>query len=329
MIVPVTQTAYEKGAMVFAQPGEYQFVPVANDEELVATFIRDHGCRAVVLGAAPYVGPLYEALAAGSIILRFGVGFDNIDRGLARQRGIAIANTPGALDRSVAEHCLLLIGALVRQIVQGHQELRQGNWQPRATYELGELKLGIVGLGRIGAQVAQIAHQGFGMETLICQRSTEAVVADRLRMPVPEMRARFGYSTWSADLDAVVAGADVVSVHLPLNERTEGLFDAAQFAQFKTGSLFVNTSRGKLVVERDLVSALKSGRLAGAALDVYQHEPYRPAEGAEDLRHVPQVIMTPHSASNTYTANRRMAQMVVDNLRHWERGAMEAAYVVV
>ena len=328
MIVPVTQPEYAKGEMVFAHVDDCQFVPVSSDEVSVAALVRMHGCRAVVLGVERYVGPLYQAVPEGGIILRFGVGTDSIDRVQAQRGRIFVANTPGALDRSVAEHCIFLIGALVRHIAQGHQELKNGDWMPRTGDELGDLKLAVVGLGRIGAQVAQIAHLAFGMDTLICELDSEAAVSSRLGMSLPEMRSKLGYSTWVDNLEDVLPDADVVTVHVPFTASTAGLFDASRFARFKTGSLFINTSRGGLVVERDLAQALRSGKLAGAALDVYQNEPYEPAEDGEDLRHFPSLLMTPHIASNTRAANRRMASMVVENLRHWARGEMDAVHTV-
>jgi len=328
MIVPVTELEYQKGREVFERAGDHRFVSVPADEPSLAAFVRDNGCAAVVVGVVRYAGPLYEALPRGGIILRFGVGTDSIDRAQAVRRGILVANTPGALDRSVAEHTIFLIGALVRHIARGDRDVRDGRWEPRTGDELRDLKLAIVGLGAIGAQVAQIAHAGFGVETLVCQHGTEARATARLGMGVDEMRSRLGYSLWSKDLIEVLPSADIVSVHLPLRPGNEGLFDAATFARFKDGSLFVNTSRGGLVVERDLAWALRCGKLAGAALDVYENEPYEPVEGAEDLRQLPNVLMTPHVASNTRAANRRMAEMVVGNLRHWERGEMDAVHRV-
>ena len=240
MIVPVTRLEYEKGETVFANVRDHQFVPVASDEASVAAFIREHKSRAVVLGVERYVGPLYQALPKGGIILRFGVGFDSIDRVQAKSNRIVVANTPGTLDRSVAEHCIFLISALVRHITQGNHDLKSGDWVPHTGDELGDFKLAVVGLGRIGSKVAQIAHLGFGMETLICEIDAEAAVASRLGFSQDEMGTKLGYTTWSDDLGDVLPEADVVTVHMPLLESTAGIFDASRFSQFKTGSLFVN-----------------------------------------------------------------------------------------
>jgi phosphoglycerate dehydrogenase-like enzyme len=328
MLVPVTELEYKKGKTVFADAGDFQFVPVASDEEALASFVREHGCRAVVLGVERYVGPLYQALPRGGIMLRFGVGTDSIDPLQAQAREITIANTPGALDRSVAEHTLFLMGALVRHIGRGNQELKAGEWTPRAGDELADLKLAVIGLGGIGLQVARMAHLAFGMETLIFRRTGPAAVASQMGIDQAELAARLGYSVWSDRTQDVLPGADVVTAHLPLTDATQGFFDAARFVQFKTGALFVNTSRGGLVVEEDLARALASGKLGGAALDVYQNEPYRPAGDGHDLRNFANVLMTPHVASNTRAANQRMATLVLDNLRHWARGELDAVHVV-
>jgi phosphoglycerate dehydrogenase-like enzyme len=328
MIIPVTALEYEKGRTVFERATDYAFTPVEDDEQVLASFVAEHGCRAVVVGVTPYLGPLYEALPEDSLILRFGVGTDSLDRIRTQARDIKVANTPGALDRSVAEHTLFLIGALVRHIVKGSEALKAGSWLPATGDELQDLKLAIIGMGQIGAQVAQIAHLGFGMQTLACERLSEEAVASRLGMSLEPMRSHLGYARWSQNPDDILAEADIVSAHLPVVPETVGFFNAARFHAFKRGSLFVNTARGALVVEEDLAAALSAGHLAGAALDVYANEPYVPAKAGCDLRTFPNVIMTPHVASNTRAANRRMAAMVVQNFRHWDAGEFDQVHVV-
>jgi phosphoglycerate dehydrogenase-like enzyme len=328
MIIPVTALEYEKGRAVFEDAADYTFTPVEDNEQAIATFIRQHGCRAVVVGVTPYSGPLYEALPEGGLILRFGVGTDSLDRSQAQARGLTVANTPGALDRSVAEHTLFLMGALVRHVVSGCVALKAGSWLPETGDELQDLKLAVIGVGHIGAQVAKIAHLGFGMQTLACERFSEEATAARLGLSLETMQQHLGYTRWSSDPADILPEADIVSAHLPVVPGTMGYFDAARFRSFKRGSLFVNTARGALVVERDLAAALNAGHVAGAALDVYENEPYEPAGKDCDLRTFPNVIMTPHVASNTRAANRRMATMVVQNLRHWDAGALDHVHVV-
>jgi len=328
MIIPVTALEYEKGRAVFENAQDYAFTPVEDDEAEIAAFVDAHSSHAVVVGVTPYTGPLYNALPEGGLILRFGVGSDSIDREQTQACGLRVANTPGALDRSVAEHTIFLMGALVRHIVQGSTTLKGGTWQPETGDELQDLKLAIIGMGHIGAQVARTAHLGFGIQTLVCELRSEEDVAARLAMPLETMRAQLGYIRWTSDPNDILPDADIVSTHLPVLPGTVGYFNAARFASFKPGSLFVNTGRGALVVEEDLVRALNTGQLAGAALDVYEHEPYKPVEAYRDLRAMPDVIMTPHVASNTRAANRRMATMVVENLRHWDAGKSDQVHIV-
>lgn len=321
LIIPVTELEYLKGEEVFSAAVDYHFQPVADDEATLAAFVRAHGCHAAVVGVRPYTGPLYAALPEGGLILRFGVGVDSVDRAACLARRIACANTPGVLDRSVAEHTLFLMGALIRHVARGDAELKQGRWFPVTGDELRDLELAIVGMGPIGAQVARAAHLAFGMKVLVCDIASPVDAAVRLGLDPGAWRDQLGVARWSADPGDILPYAHVVSAHLPVLPTTVGYFNAARFAAFRHGSYFVNTARGALVVEADLVAALRTGRLAGAALDVYEREPYAPTSPEADLRRLPNVLLTPHIASNTRAANRRMAQGVVDNLRAWDTGA--------
>lgn len=327
MIVPVADVIYQKGAAVFESTPEFDFVPISADEETLAAFICAHECRACVLGVDIYSGPLYEALPPGGAIIRFGVGTDGIDRKQLKNHDLLLANTPGTLDQSVAEHTIFLIGALVRQITIGNARVKSGEWASETGNELGDLTLGIVGLGSIGAAVARIAHQGFGMRVLVYQRSSPDATAKRLGfLSVESMLSELGICCWSDEPSMAISKADVVSVHLATNEDTIGYFNAERFAQLKPGAFFVNTSRGRLVVDTDLAAALESGQLAGAALDVFHDEPYQP--NGVDLRKFDNVIMTPHVASNTMAANRKMAARVVENLKFWQAGKIEKMFLV-
>lgn len=327
MIVPVTEMEYAKGKAVFTQAEDVQFVPVGRDEAVLAAFIRDNHCRAAVLGVDVYSGAIYDALPAGGILLRFGVGIDGLNAQLCRAKGLYAANTPGALDQSVAEHALFLMGGLVRHISSGSTRMKLGDWRPQAGDECSDLKLAVIGLGGIGAKMARMAHQALGMDVLVCQRSSQQQAADRLGFgSVEQMLEQLGIIAWSADSADILPHADVVSLHLPAIAANHGYFNAGRFAECKPGALFINTARGKLVVEDDLVAALESGQIGGAALDVFEAEPYQPK--GRDLRQFEQVIMTPHEASNTRAANRRMAEMVIENLRYWQQCALEKVHLV-
>lgn len=328
MIVPVTAMQYEKGKTVFQSVPGIKFVSVSEDEAELAAFITRHQCKACVLGVDIYSGALYDALPEGGLILRFGVGTDGVNREKMKARGLLLANTPGTLDQSVAEHTIFLMGALVRHIVSGNAQVKKGNWSPVTGNEFADLTLAIVGLGNIGARVARIAHQGFGMRVLACELAAPEAAAERLGFSSKSsLLNTLGILNWNADSSVILPQADVVSVHLPVLPATTGYFNSARFAQFKPGALFINTSRGKLVIEEDLAAALDSGQIGAAALDVFENEPYQVS--GVDLRTYDNVLMTPHVASNTFTANRKMAAMVVENLRNWMQGEFGKVHSVI
>ncbi|MBN2048219.1 MAG: hypothetical protein JW750_10290 [Anaerolineaceae bacterium] len=326
MIVPIGRKEYEKGKAIFDASARFEFIPVGSDEDEIAEFIRARDCRAVVLGVEPYRGALYESLPTGGMICRFGVGTDGVDPALSARHQLFVSNTPGVLDQSVAEHAIFLMGSLIRHITMLNEQVKRGEWLPRPAAELSDLTLAVIGLGGIGAKTARIAHQGFGMNVLAAQHGTLAKSAARLGMTEEEMVEGLGIHAWSEDADEILPQADVISLHLPVRPDTIGFFNRRRFALCKRGVLLVNTGRGRLVDESALAEALLNGQVGGAALDVFEHEPYQP--GNVDLREFDQVIMTPHVASNTCASNRRMAQKVVDNLTYWADGHPEQAALV-
>ena len=223
--------------------------------------------------------PVDEAALAQMPRLRFisrlGIGYDMIDVDAAAARGVAVANTPDYCVEEVVAHAIALVLACTRGIVAADRHVRGGGW---AVTELAppvrrpsRLTLGVLGLGRIGSLVVQQART-LGFQVLAHD---------------PAHPGR------SVALDDVVAAADVLTLHLPLTPETHHLIDAAALARLRPGAILVNTSRGSLVDEAALVDALSSGRLAGAALDVYEREPL-PADSP--LRDLPGVILSPHAA---------------------------------
>ena len=331
MNAPVLVTAPEsaKGAAVFAAPGDPAFLAAPADEAGLAEAITRYGCRAVVIGPQRYEGPLYRALAGttqsgggragGALIARFGVGHDGVDKPLARELGITVTNTPGTLDISVAEHALWLIGGLTRHLATVHGRLVAGSWAGITGSELHGRTLGLVGCGPIARRVAAIAGFGFGMRVIACGRRPRAALEAACGA-----LATLGIAEYTQDIDAVLRAAEIVSLHLPATAETRRLFDGARFARMRPGALFVNTGRGSLVDEAALHRALVAGPLAGAALDVFEREPYQPVEPALDLRLLPNVVLTPHVGSNTVQANQRMAAACVANVRAFLDGRSDA-----
>ncbi len=324
-IVLVTQTEYRKGEAVFSSAEGVRVEPVAAEEEMLAAAVRAGGCRAVIVGVHPYRKELYEALAEAAgvgraLIARFGVGHDSVDKQQAAARGILVANTPGVLDQSVAEHTIWLMGALARHLPSSDAALRAGAFCGTAGIELGGRRLGIVGCGAIGRRVAAIAHFGLGMRVAAADCRPAERLEQEMGVPCSEILARWGLDDYTTDADRVFREADVVSIHLPALPETRQYVNAQRLALVRPSALLINTARGSIVDEAALFDALAAGRIAGAALDVYQQEPYVPADPAKDLRGLANVVLTPHIGSNTQEANRRMALASLANVLHFLAG---------
>ena len=220
------------------------------------------------------------------VISNYAVGFDNIDIKEASDRGIVITNTPSEeVDEAVAEHTWALISALTRRVVEADEAVRKGlyrGWEPDIFLGVNLIgkTLGIVGFGGIGAMVARRAT-GYNMNVLYTKRTKDEK---------------------SVDFDTLLQQSDVVTLHVPLTEETRHMMNSETLSKMKKGSYLVNTARGPVVDEGDLIEALKSGHLAGAALDVFDNEPNVSAE----LLALPNVITTPHIASATWEARNKM-----------------------
>ena len=230
-----------------------------------------------------------EVLAAGTrlrVVTRAGVGTDNIDVPAATERGIAVLNTPGPNSIAAAEHTLAVTLATLRHIPLADASLRAGKWERKQFVgsELYRKTLGVVGLGRIGREVTSRAR-AFGMEVLIYDPYVSAATAESL-------------GATALPLDAVLAGADIVTLHLPLLPETRGIIGADELARMKRGAFLINCARGGLVDEAALYTALISGHLGGAGLDVYEQEP----PIGSPLLTLPNVTVTPHLAASSVEA---------------------------
>ena len=235
------------------------------------------------------------------IAANVAVGFDNIDVPACTKRGVVATNTPGVLDETTADFAWTLLMAVARRIGEGEQLARSGNWKG---WDLDQLvgtdvwgkTLGLVGFGRIGRAVARRAA-GFQMKV---------IYTDAIRAPLDvekELKAEY------RDFNGVLTEADFVSVHVPLLADTRGLFDGAKFSRMKPTAFLINTSRGPVVDEAALVHALDSGKIAGAALDVYENEPFIHA----GLKR-PNVVLAPHIASASLETRTKMASIAAENV---------------
>ncbi len=234
-------------------------------------------------------------------VANVAVGYDNIDRGAAARRGILLANTPGVLDDATADLALALILASRRRIGEGERLIRSGRpWTWGMSFMLGgDLRgkqLGVIGLGNIGARVAERAR-AFGMT--IAYQGRHQAPADR----VAALEAQ------RLELDELLASSDVVSLHTPLTEETRHLIGTRELELMKTTATLINTARGPVVDEAALALALREGRIAGAGLDVYEHEP----RIEPDLLGLENVVLSPHLGSATVETRMAMAELAARN----------------
>ena len=252
----------------------------------------------VVRSATTLDAPLIERATRLKVIGRAGVGVDNVDVDAATRHGIVVANAPEATVVSAAEHTIALLLALARNLPQAHASLTAGAWERSrfAGIELAGKTLGVLGLGRIGWQVARRAV-GLGLRVVAYD---PFVSLDRFR--------ELGVEP-AATPEDVYAEADLITLHLPLNEQTEGLLDRDAFASMRDGVRIVNAARGGLVVESALVDAIASGKVAGAALDVFESEPY-----VGPLLELEQVVVTPHLAGSTNEAQDRAGTIIAEQV---------------
>ncbi|GAB4442137.1 MAG: hypothetical protein Kow0031_24170 [Anaerolineae bacterium] len=247
-----------------------------------------------------------DAIAAANrlkVIGRAGAGLDNIDVVAAQERGIKVVNAPDANTRAVAEHTMALVLALARHLPLADHTMKEGRWEKKRLMGMSLVgkTLGIVGFGRIGREVA-IRAQAFGMRVIVNQRR-----------PTPELNLEAKVE--AVDLNDLLKQADFVTLHVPARPETEGMIGLARLALMKPTAYLINTARGTVVDENDLLEALNTGLIAGAALDVFAREP---AVNSELARH-DRVIATPHIAASTEDAQRlaavTVAQQIIDVIR--------------
>lgn len=246
---------------------------------------------------------VFEAAPTVKIFANYAIGFNNINVTEAKKRNVYVTNTPGGGADRVAEHAWGLILALTCKIVEGDKFVRAGKyqgWDPMIFHgtKLSGKTLGIIGTGRIGADVARRALHGFEMRV---------VYYDIVRNE--KLEKEFG-AVLKTTPNEILREADVVSIHVPLTKETTRLMNRERFAMMKPTAFFVNTSRGGVVDETALVEILKAGKIAGAGLDVFENEP----KLAKGLTKLPNVVLTPHIASATKEARLDMARMAAENI---------------
>jgi glyoxylate reductase len=255
---------------------------------------------AALIGAA---GPRLKLIA------NYGAGVNHIDLKAARARGIIVTNTPGVLTQDTADMVMALILAVPRRLAEGEKLVRSGQWKGWSPggmlgHRIGGKALGIVGMGRIGQAVAARAR-AFGLTIHYHNRH---------RLPAV-LEGQLG-ATWHADLDDMLRGIDLLTIHTPRNADSENLIDARRISLLRDHVYLINASRGGIVDEDALVTALEAGRLAGAGLDVWEHEPQIDPR----LLALPNVVMTPHMGSATFEGREATGEKVIQNIRVWADG---------
>jgi phosphoglycerate dehydrogenase-like enzyme len=241
--------------------------------------------------------PLFQACPDLKLISVLGIGTDNIDLAAASRAGIQVCNTPGYSAVSVAEHTLSLMLAAARKIPGHEQELRAGRWTRLPMIQLHGKTLGIVGFGSIGRQLASLAR-GIGMQ-----------VRAWTFHPTLERAAQSGVEF--VELELLLAQSDVISINIRASEKTRGLISREALGKVKPSCILVNTARASIVDTPALIDCLRTGKLAAAALDVFDQEPLPPTD---PLLSLPNVILSPHNSGMTPEAIEKGNQMVVDNV---------------
>ncbi|OYY67151.1 D-glycerate dehydrogenase [Sphingomonas sp. 28-62-11] len=243
------------------------------------------------------------------LIANFGAGVNHIALKAARARGIIVTNTPGVLTEDTADMTMALIVSVPRRLAEGEKLVRSGQWKGWSPggmlgHRIGGKALGIIGMGRIGQAVA-LRARAFGLSIHYHNRH---------RLPAV-LEAQLA-ATWHESLDAMLAAVDILTIHTPRNADSESLLDARRIALLRPHVFLINAARGGIVDEDALVDALEAGRLAGAGLDVWKHEPQIDPR----LLALPNVVMLPHMGSATYEGRLATGDKVITNIRVWADG---------
>lgn len=285
-----------KGKVAIEMKPKNQYL---SDNELGDRLKDKHG--AIVLLADKIDKAVINKAKNLKVISNCAVGYDNIDIDTAKKKGIIVTNTPDILTNSTAELTVTLILTLIRRIIEANEFLKHGRftgWEPDLLlgYELRGSLVGILGIGRIGSEVAKKLH------ALGC----DIVYYDKIKNKGLEKEI----GAKKKDLKWILKNADIISIHLPLVEETHHLIDDKEFSLMKESSFLINTGRGPIINEASLADALRLGKIGGAALDVFEYEP-----GVNShLIRLKNVVITPHIGSATFNARKGMTEIACENL---------------
>lgn len=241
------------------------------------------GIDGVVAGPDIWNETIFSLASNLKVIARFGVGVDNIDLNAAKKHGVVVCNTPGINSSAVAEQAITLMLSLIRKIPEMNAAVRKGLWPRPMFHELRSRTVGFLGFGAIARNVAQ-RLRGFGPEMIACDIYPNQEAANTLGVKIVSQ-------------EEVLAKADIISIHLPANAETKHLISKETISQMKDGVYIINTARGSIVNETDLLDALKEGKIGGVGTDVFEHEP---VNSKSPLFELDNYITTPHVSAETY-----------------------------
>lgn len=298
-----------------AAPADFEVQHLTHEASLADKTAAGRNADYLVLFPSRIEDEVLQAARHLKLIQLVSAGFDKLNLPLCRELGLPIANNGGANALDVAEHTIAMILAMYRRFRELDTNVRRNRWHAidtgRSTYTLHGKTVGIVGLGNIGRQVARLLA-AFGAQTLAFDAQ------------LPDVTTLAALGVEAVSLPALLQRADIVTLHVPLNENTHHLIDAAALAQMKPGAVLVNTCRGPVVDEAALIAALQAQRLAGAALDVLAQEP-PPSD--HPLFAMDNVLLTPHSAGVTADTWTRRGEFVFANLQRVQAGEPPLARV--
>lgn len=289
----VTQTLRERGyePALHSKPG----LPTRDEQRELL-----RGAVGMIASSEPITREAMDAATDLRVLSRYGVGYDNIDVAAATDLGIIVTYVPDAMTDAVADLTLALLLAAARRLTELDGLMKAGEWKRLMAADVTGRTLGLIGTGRIGLAAARRAR-GFGMRLLGCDPYVNPAF-------VEEMGGSY------VSLDELLETSDFVSLHVPASAETEAMIGAAELARMKPSAYLINCARGSLVDEQALIEALDSGRLAGAATDVFSTEPPAADSAAADLARHPKVVATPHVASMTPLTVAKMGRVALANL---------------
>lgn len=304
VIVDHREEGFELEKKVFAlEDVELSICLPMNEDELIES-VKD--AYVLIFTSSRINEKVIRHLVNCKLLIRYGIGLDNVDIKVASEKGIYVCNTPGYGTYAVAEHAFSLLMCINRKLLFLDHRVRNQIWNMdnlTPVYSLRDKTLGIVGFGNTGRFVSEMA-EAFNMKIIVFDPNINAESADK-------------YNVKSVGFDYLISNSDHISIHAPLTQSTRNLFNKEVFQKMKYGSTIINTSRGGLINQTDLIKALKSGVIAGAGLDVFENEPL---DSRDELLSLPNVVLTPHIAWYTEESMVNLHRELVEDVVRVLRG---------